>query len=92
MIDYLKEVAEGNKSGAKAKPSEKRTESLPAERSDKPKGEYADILRNGTGEGNRNDTATRLAGHLLARGVPESEAWEILANWNTQEPTTPGPG
>ena len=82
MIDYLKEVAEGNKSGAKVKPSEKRPESLPAERSDKPKGEYADILRNGAAEGNRNDTATRLAGHLLARGVPDSEAWEILNIWN----------
>ena len=73
----------------KTKPSEKRPESLPAERSDKPKGEYADILRNGTGEGNRNDTATRLAGHLLAKGVPESEAWEILCNWNNHKNRPP---
>ena len=82
MIDYLKKVADGDKSEPKTKSLEKRTESLSAERSERPKGEYADILRNGAAEGNRNDTATRLTGHLLGKGMVETEAWEILKNWN----------
>jgi replicative DNA helicase len=82
MIDYLQDVAEGDKPEPKTKSFLKQRERLPAERSDKPKGEYAEILKKGAAEGNRNDTATRLAGHLLAKGVPENEAWEILTNWN----------
>jgi replicative DNA helicase len=82
MIDYLKIVAEGDKFEPKAKSLAKQRERLPAERLDQPKGEYAEILKKGAADGNRNDTATRLAGHLLAKGVPETEAWEILTNWN----------
>ena len=30
----------------------------------------------------RNDTATRLTGYLLGRGVSEAEAWAIISDWN----------
>ena len=33
-------------------------------------------------EGSRNDTATRLAGHLLGKKLGESAVWEILSVWN----------
>jgi replicative DNA helicase len=32
----------------------------------------------------RNDSATKLAGHLLAKGISESEVWQILSLWNTK--------
>jgi replicative DNA helicase len=36
-------------------------------------------------EGNRNHTATKLAGHLLAKGLPEDEAWAMLKMWNSDK-------
>jgi replicative DNA helicase len=32
----------------------------------------------------RNDSATKLAGHLLAKGMSESEVWVILSLWNNK--------
>ncbi|MGB9792573.1 MAG: bifunctional DNA primase/polymerase, partial [Thermacetogeniaceae bacterium] len=39
-------------------------------------------LLGGVEEGRRNDAATRLAGHWLARGLPEAEVWLLLQDWN----------
>lgn len=39
-------------------------------------------LLGGVEEGRRNDAATRLAGHWLARGLPEAEVWLLLVDWN----------
>lgn len=38
----------------------------------------------GLDEGNRNASATKLAGRLLARGLPEGEVLEILIGWNNR--------
>ena len=46
--------------------------------------EYTELLKNGCQEGMRNESATRLAGHLFAKGISESEVWEILSLWNTK--------
>lgn len=39
-------------------------------------------LLKGVEEGQRNDAATRLAGHWLARGLSEAEVWQLLLDWN----------
>lgn len=36
----------------------------------------------GVGEGMRNDTATKLAGRYIAKGLSDEEATAILVNWN----------
>lgn len=36
----------------------------------------------GVPEGQRNDTAARLAGHYLAKGLPADEVFKLLQGWN----------
>lgn len=36
----------------------------------------------GVGEGERNDTATRLAGRYAGKGISQEEAWLTLSAWN----------
>ena len=50
---------------------------------------YTDILRNGAQEGQRNQTATKLAGYLFTKGLDENEVWEILKDWNESKNTPP---
>ena len=45
-------------------------------------GDYADILSTGAAEGMRNHTATKLAGHLFAKGISGNEIWSMLKMWN----------
>jgi len=51
---------------------------------------WAELWR-GVPEGQRDDTATRLAGRLLSRGLPQDEVAEILHAWNERNlpPLTP---
>jgi putative DNA primase/helicase len=51
----------------------------------KPKGptDYATLLT-GVPEGQRNDTAARLAGRYLRKGMNEAEVVNLLRLWNTQ--------
>lgn len=82
MLDYLKRVEQP------AKP--KTTKEKPLKPSDSAKSgstargsdPYADILVNGAPEGMRNDTAARLIGHYLAKGLAATEAWELVKTWN----------
>jgi hypothetical protein len=50
---------------------------------------YADILSNGAVEGMRNHTATKLAGHLFAKGIFGNEVWSMLKMWNTSKNRPP---
>ena len=43
---------------------------------------WRDLVRDGVGEGQRNDMITRLAGHLLRRYVDPLVALEFLLAWN----------
>lgn len=43
---------------------------------------YADILKNGAQQGNRNDSAARLIGHLFGKGNDEAVVWEMVDQWN----------
>src|SRR2546425_5691268 len=52
-----------------------------------PPSEIARLLV-GVGEGQRNQTATKLAGHFLGKGLPAKETLEILRAWNMRN-TTP---
>ena len=88
MINYLKEV---NSCSAKAK---KETTPKP---SDNPNtvskattdNQYADIMKNGAQQGQRNHTATRLIGHLLGKGNDPEMVWEMIRQWNTTKNTPP---
>ncbi len=50
------------------------------------------VLLRGVPEGQRDATATRLAGHYLAKGLPEAEVRELLLAWNVRNrpPLDPG--
>lgn len=81
MIDYLKEV-----NNCSAKPVKETT----PKPSDNPHtaskatsdNQYADILKNGAQQGQRNHTATRLIGHLLGKGNDPELVWEMVRQWN----------
>jgi hypothetical protein len=47
-----------------------------------PAATWRELVRNGVGEGGRNDALTRLAGHLLRRDVDPLVTLEILSAWN----------
>jgi hypothetical protein len=43
---------------------------------------WVEALLRGVPEGQRDDACTRLAGHFLGKGLPESEVLAILVAWN----------
>ena len=79
MIDYLKSLQD-KKQQKKETPN---TESHTAETKTS-SNRYCDILRDGCKVGERNDTATRLIGHLFKKGLDEQEIWQIVKLWNTK--------
>jgi hypothetical protein len=89
MNDYLNNVAEDNKAKALKKPSDNRVDNPNMERTEAPHPEYTEILKNGAEEGMRNHTTTKLAGHLFAKGLAESEVWEMLKIWNSSKNKPP---
>ena len=82
MIDYLTGVAKGSTTAKPKKKNTSKKDSKEITLKTDEKDEYTDILKNGCSEGNRNDTATRLIGHLLKSKLPEGELWELLKMWN----------
>ncbi len=83
MLDHFRgivvESSEGKKEEhRKAASSNKSRDSEKKE----PQTEYPQILKNGCIEGERNQTATRLIGHFLKKGIDESETWELITTWN----------
>ena len=84
MVDYLKSMMDKTKPKPKEKGDLKTSQDPPGTRKMMAEDEYAELLKNGCTEGMRNDSATKLAGHLLAKGIAESEVWEILSQWNTK--------
>lgn len=46
-------------------------------------GEVAKLLK-GVVHGTRHDTATRLAGHFLGKGLPADEVYTMLTAWNSK--------
>ena len=89
VVDYLKNVVEGNKAEDKLKPSKNRVDTPDMERTETARSGYNEILKNGAIEGMRNDTATKWAGHLLGKGLDESEVWEMLKLWNSTKNNPP---
>ena len=93
MVDYLRSaserdekardemITEGNNKKGKEKEStkDKHTEidgrALKGNR-------YLNILRDGCAEGERNETATKLIGHFLRKGLDPEEVWELVKLWN----------
>ena len=54
----------------------------------KPTSEYVRILQ-GIGEGERNNALVTLIGHLLARNIDYTEAFEIIHMWNADRVNPP---
>jgi hypothetical protein len=48
-----------------------------------PPAEWRTLVRDGVGEGTRNSTVARLAGHLLRQHVDPFVVLELLRSWNT---------
>ena len=83
MRDYLKSIAEGSSVSKQSKekaPKPSNTVDMVSKQT--AEGDYADILSNGAVEGMRNHTATKLAGHLFAKGISGNEIWSMLKMWN----------
>jgi len=86
MIDYLqceKTKKKTSKSNSKTK------ESAQLEKNTNGNNDYAEILRNGLVEGERNHKATKLIGHLLKTNMKQSEIWEMLRIWNDKKNKPP---
>jgi replicative DNA helicase len=84
MTDYLKSITAKPTTKPKEKGDPKTPQNPPGTGKTMAEDEWAELLKNGCTEGMRNDSATKLAGHLLAKGLAESEVWEILSNWNSR--------
>jgi replicative DNA helicase len=92
MIEYLKSIAEGKKGTVDDSKIGLRTpQSEQGGSKEIPNDLYTGILRNGALHGNRNDSATRLAGHLLAKGLAAEEVWELIRTWNSTKNKPPLP-
>ena len=84
MTDYLISIPEGSIDSKQSKDKPPK----PSNTGDKARkqggeGDYLDIINNGALEGMRNHTATKLAGHLFAKGISSDEAWSMLKMWNS---------
>ena len=84
MIDYLQSISSPDKQNPTPKPVVKPPQDVSGTRNDDIETQYAELLRNGAQEGMRNQSATKLAGHLLAKGLPSEEVWQILTTWNSK--------
>jgi replicative DNA helicase len=88
MEYFLKEQTKISSKSAKEQPP--KPSENPDTASNPPTNDlYADILKNGALQGNRNDSAARLVGHLLAKSIPASEAWEMVSTWNNAKNKPP---
>jgi replicative DNA helicase len=84
MTDYLKSITDKTKTESKEKGDLKTPQDPPGTRKVVAEDQFAELLKNGCAEGMRNDSATKLSGHLFAKGISESEVWEILSLWNSK--------
>jgi len=88
MIDYLKEM-----NSCSAKPTKKTTPKPSDNRSTASQSttdnHYADIMKSGAQQGNRNHCATKLIGHLLGKGNDPGMVWEMVRQWNITKNTPP---
>jgi len=85
MTDYLKSIMDKTtKTETRQKGDLKTPQDPPGTRKVLAGDEYAELLKNGCAEGMRNDSATKLSGHLFAKGISEFEVWEILSLWNSK--------
>jgi replicative DNA helicase len=90
MTDYLKSIAEGSSVSKQSKdkaPKPSDTRNMASKQN--AEGDYADILNTGAAEGMRNHKATKLAGHLFAKGISGNEIWSMLKMWNAGKNNPP---
>ena len=85
MMDYLQDITSQSKPAKAKKKVPKTVELVHTAKKSEKDNKYTDILKNGAIEGNRNDTASRLIGHLFAKGIAEDEIWATVEMWNTSK-------
>ena len=82
MIDYLKDINSNDSPETETEktPLEKEFENI--EKTMDGEDKYTALLKNGCSQGERNDSATKLLGHLFSSNLKDSEIWEIVKTWN----------
>ena len=86
MIDFLKKVSKKDEPVKKKAPNKDNAVAIHTEPI---KNDYAELLKNGCFEKYRNDSATKLVGHLFGKGLEAEEIWELVSNWNATKNTPP---
>lgn len=83
MLEYLRGISNQSSENKKDKEPKaaSRNERNESEKR-QPQDMWVEVIRSGCSEGERNQTATRLIGHFLKKGIDESEAWELIITWN----------
>jgi KaiC/GvpD/RAD55 family RecA-like ATPase len=84
MIEYLQNISSPDKQKSTSKPAVKPPQGDPGTRNNDSETLYADLLKSGAIEGMRNQSATKLVGHLFAKGMAADEIWTILQLWNSK--------
>ena len=51
--------------------------------------QYADIIKNGAKQGQRNHTTARYIGHLFGKGSYETVVWAMIKSWTAAKNTPP---
>ena len=69
MIDYLQNISSPDKHKSTPGPAVNPPQGDPGTRNNDSETLYADLLKSGAIEGMRNQSATKLVGHLFAKGM-----------------------
>jgi replicative DNA helicase len=89
MINYLQNLGSKSKSAKQKKKDPKTAEAIDTASKLGKNNEYANIMETGAVQGMRNHTATKLIGHLFAKGIAENEVWATVDMWNTSKNNPP---
>ena len=84
MIEYLQNISSPDKQKPTSKPAVKPPQGDPGTCNNDSETLYVELLKNGAQEGMRNQSATKLVGHLFAKGMAADEIWTILQLWNSK--------
>ena len=82
MIEYLKDINSDNGPETETKKAALEKEFENIEKTIDGEDKYTTMLKNGCSQGERNDSATKLIGHLFSSNLKDSEIWEIAKTWN----------
>jgi len=86
MKDFLKKASKKDEPVKKKTSNKNDAVAIPAA---PVKNDCIEIFKNGCSQGKRNDSATRLVGHLFGKGLDAEMAWELVQDWNYSKNSPP---